>query len=1836
MFNIRGNKKGSDGVRKSIQKLLDPKRDPDKRLANLRHIIENATQVADHQTIFYQFDTHFFYVFYENFLITEQKLRGQTGRRGQEELEQIIWVLEEMIFLMPDKINQRWQYNSILDVVKRLIHPDNCLHTRIRGTEIFLQWFQALQDNAGEHARMIYASLIPGMPSPKGSDGRSHTLSSLINENVGGIITPVPIQPIVPPEVKESQDQNWYLIKIFTQTVIGTMATYSAAFKWKDKNLERRGFEFMWDMFKEYYMLNIFTDLDLSTDIYNTSLQLHLTIPQQHDYVKYIDDTGSVDSAISAKDDLLPARVAFIQWLVQYCIDVPENESTPRKRTKGQMETLDETDELNNESVSSATDDKESVSSSFESEEEHRKHGKIIRGTVFSTRENVNLVHEIFRQAFLLPFVKVDDCIYDKENAISPAGVVIKAFSMWLNASEGRSPPCVKPVWCEEPRYDGSPEDVVRAGDQAALQSFIVNSSYVFLLSPKPDMMEMHSCTCKDVINQYRSIIMHLEMNDDTWNQLLIILVHITRAHLNAESPNGNLSSSVTQPLIQTLIVAWIKASLYAAVSSELWNDMLMLSKEMTHLSVLITEWAKTMEVVSNMLIQHVYNLDIDSLPLDRSGARRRGKRRPAEPTKESQPSQPSQQTALASPISAQDGASIRDPKFFTRAPDQSSETDNSRIKRAHSDAEIFTGESGSSVRYRTRSGGSFKGTKAESDTFSRFNNTDGVESETASLTQDWNPAINHQDHVSESYDEAPPMLFNKTASSFARSESDVGFGPYDTNSVIIRNDGNADLPDEYTEIDEDTTVMAGGRKTGWSADVAYVLWKRILGVLGDVNKIENPEIHARVFGYLHKQWEILYKVRNNLSVSATNTETPEPPELVPPLYLFVPWCLGAFQLDSRYQDGQSLALELICRQFIVNIYNDYELDNHMVCQFYRLLRWSLGQTDNLEFTYKAVKSCGGGFFSRNLPGSQVLIPHFLDACEKIAKSSDLDDGCPRVEAQQLVQSLIFVTKDDTECQRRIGEFIIYSCQFDPSGQSRCVAFQSLSLWLVSRLTMPDPSLPEIAKALSICLMSIKRSDDINVAAAAASCLRTLVKYNKELLALSSSLLCTILTALPLITSDLMLKYSTRLRENRLFTVLLFLISEWTLSIEPAALLEPLNMELVEETCIFEVIVKTLKIATGDRSSSFEFDLSALQTDLFDPNTIIAPINEWTAENSTDEPRGNQKFKQAAQCCLDRINIHLNHFPLKFGPTLMSSTLIDNDGTDLDDTQLLESKNVQFISIDERCIVTLIEFEDKVRVITRTHAGKHSWSCRILDSIEKSETVKSQENVIETAPESLASDSDYISDSIDRTQSDFDQHENQEHAMADFWQHGDHDHEDENALNIETSLPTSDSPLQIGCKDRLEQMLRYINSKSQECFVDVPLTVPSKAPFGKDYELRIIDTIKEQFVVELDPRPRLRLTEPFFNAKPKASTTSIIDNTFWRSRFLLSQLGFLTWEKRQKVDLLDKVERLKRELKNLDNRGPIRENHKFACIYVGNGQEDKQSILSNQAGSRAFENFVRSLGWEIELSSHRGYMGGLQNNGSNGLSSIYYADSSLELMYHVSTMFNHEEPAHIKVRHIGNDNVQVIWSEHWREYRTSIISSEFADVVICIYPLAKNNLFRIRIIQKENLPFFGPLTDNITVSGDVLGVLVRETAINAARALRSKIDGYRHFFEDRNSYLVETIRKLRLPTNNSFEKYCTELLHPSCKAEPSESVSPPEQLRRIVSDTQSESGSVANSLQSSSIFSVSYKKSEHRPRTESVISDGDLTPKIGAHSRFFVPSASGALPSTPSHELGNF
>lgn len=68
-------------------------------------------------------------------------------------------------------------------------------------------------------------------------------------------------------------------------------------------------------------------------------------------------------------------------------------------------------------------------------------------------------------------------------------------------------------------------------------------------------------------------------------------------------------------------------------------------------------------------------------------------------------------------------------------------------------------------------------------------------------------------------------------------------------------------------------------------------------------------------------------------------------------------------------------------------------------------------------------------------------------------------------------------------------------------------------------------------------------------------------------------------------------------------------------------------------------------------------------------------------------------------------------------------------------------------------------------------------------------------------------------------------------------------------------------------------------------------------------------------------------------------------------------------------------------------------------------------------------------------------------------------------MFHVATMIDgstDEDRLRKKTRHIGNDEVQIIWTEHYHEYDRSIIASAFGDVLIVIHPLP-NGLYRIRI-----------------------------------------------------------------------------------------------------------------------------------------------------------------------------
>uniref|UniRef100_A0A915HSB3 Rap-GAP domain-containing protein n=1 Tax=Romanomermis culicivorax TaxID=13658 RepID=A0A915HSB3_ROMCU len=200
----------------------------------------------------------------------------------------------------------------------------------------------------------------------------------------------------------------------------------------------------------------------------------------------------------------------------------------------------------------------------------------------------------------------------------------------------------------------------------------------------------------------------------------------------------------------------------------------------------------------------------------------------------------------------------------------------------------------------------------------------------------------------------------------------------------------------------------------------------------------------------------------------------------------------------------------------------------------------------------------------------------------------------------------------------------------------------------------------------------------------------------------------------------------------------------------------------------------------------------------------------------------------------------------------------------------------------------------------------------------------------------------------------------------------------------------------------------------------------------------------------------------------------------------------------------------------------------MAVIFVaGDRPMDKQSILtsSNQIGdskqcsSRLFEQFVARLGWEVNLNKHDYYAGGLANVSTTA---PYYCTATTEILFHVSTRSMGDGDWTKKLRHIGNDEIHIVWCENIVDYRRNIIPTEFCDFLIVIYPLTNFRddqspaLFRIQIDEKSSLNVesdnyiggaapIGPLFDGALVDWSLLAPLVRATALNASRAKKTSV-----------------------------------------------------------------------------------------------------------------------------------
>ncbi|XP_069806445.1 ral GTPase-activating protein subunit alpha-1 isoform X2 [Dendropsophus ebraccatus] len=981
----------------------------------------------------------------------------------------------------------------------------------------------------------------------------------------------------------------------------------------------------------------------------------------------------------------------------------------------------------------------------------------------------------------------------------------------------------------------------------------------------------------------------------------------------------------------------------------------------------------------------------------------------------------------------------------------------------------------------------------------------------------------------------------------------------------------------------ESCSVMAGGTLTGWHADVAAVLWRRMLGILGDVNIISNPEIHAQVFDYLCELWQNLVKIRDNLGISLDNMASPPPPVLIPPLRILTPWLFKATMLPDKYKQGKLHAYKLICQ--IMKRRQDVSPNTDFLTHFYNIMHCGLLHNDQ-DIVNTIIKHCSPQFFSLGLPGATLLIMDFIIAAGRVAASPSLN--APRVEAQVLLGSLVcfpnlyqelpalhpssseIAISQFTDVKELIIKTVLSSAREEPSGPARCVALCSLGIWMCEELVNQTHH-PQIKEALNVICVSLKFPNKV-VAQVACSVLNVLLNYVPQLqiyhpdypLKITEILLATVTHLLP--TAET----SPYEQDKRLIVSLLLSLLEWMMALPLSVLLKPVRHtgsdNLGRENSLLHCANKVLhNCIYGSQHFSnpryFPLSLSDLASEDYDPFLQLECLKEPEPLHSPDSERSTKlqpvtevkTHKQqglipvAARTVITHLVNHVGHYPMSGDPAMLSSQIFENHDNPFSESsdlspQLFHSPNLQFFVLNNTTLVSCLQIpaEKKlppgeelssansvVRVIMRDLSGKYSWESSILyGPVLEHSGQKSQWS-------SLLPAFNTSSVAVEEEQQPVAQRESEEFSLVQSRRR------DREALPLWDNLSDEE--------DAPDCLLQYLGATSPECLQrpGVPLNVPSPPPacFSEKLENEVSNAILKQCAAEKEfvekhysnLHMRAMPQEEPSNQKPESA--------FYYSRLLLSILGLNSWEKRSDFHLLKKNEKLLRELRNLDSR-QCRETHKIAVFYVADGQEDKHSILSNTGGSQDFEDFVAELGWEVNLSSHCGYMGGLQKNKSTGLSAPYFATSVVEVMFHVSTRMPSDSDDCLtkKLRHLGNDEVHIVWSEHSREYRRGIMPTEFGDVLLVIYPM-KNHMFSIQIMKKPDIPFFGPLFDGAIVNGKILPGLVRATAINTSRALKSLIPLYQNFFEERMRYLDLIIQHHLEPT--TFEDYAAQVFCPA-------------------------------------------------------------------------------------------
>lgn len=503
-------------------------------------------------------------MFYETFLQTDAaKFRGKFNK---EDVDLLLFIFEKILILLPELIERKWQFNSILFIFKKFLHQNNMLWIRKEGIRLFLIFYQILGENivkSNPHVELLYASLIPGIVTDLNRVNQLSNLSEYyknIEQQMSSPVQPFYNEPFITPvdyssigniSIDPKKDSN---ILLFTNCVLDYSITQCGKVYWREYRDRRhlRSFEFLFSSFARIYLPYIFHrmasvnsenewpvyNVRNSISIYHLPDELPL-LRKYNEYAHFYNQNHSMYINIEVK-------VAIIHWFARHLLG-PDKMLDPSNGSSTLTPQSSSTVESNLSKYSSHSNSHQSLSSGssinmisgssgmmypptsygFDSHSHETSvfESEMICSLLNSKRIYVDLVFSLFNEAFLMPF-------NERLNALMRN--VLKVYKQWIY-KEIDTP---LPLFLAEPSsYSNSAsssvssmstsssktkfnDETVCVGFNSLLNIFIKSSANVFLLevpSEERSALDFQVDVCKRVLNIYRYMVMKVDMDKSVW-----------------------------------------------------------------------------------------------------------------------------------------------------------------------------------------------------------------------------------------------------------------------------------------------------------------------------------------------------------------------------------------------------------------------------------------------------------------------------------------------------------------------------------------------------------------------------------------------------------------------------------------------------------------------------------------------------------------------------------------------------------------------------------------------------------------------------------------------------------------------------------------------------------------------------------------------------------------------------------------------------------------------------------------------------------------------------------------------------------------------------------------------------------------------------------------------------------------------------------------------------------------------------------------------------------------------------------------------------------------------